>query len=213
MKQNYRITDIQIKSNHSNRVQLFLDYQLFMEIDETVIKELDLYIGKTVTDGLLEVIQQKENQSKAKNDAIRFLAVRPRSEYEISNKLKSKDYHHHIIEKTIDWLKEKNLVNDQEFSEMWINDRINHKPSGVIKLRQELHHKGIDSEIIENTIHFFFKTEEDELSLAYRLIQSKKNSLSAKNIELDSRKVINLLKSRGFSYHTIHQICQEFFDE
>ncbi len=184
-----------------------------MEINEGLIKVLDLSIGKEVTDEIVDVIQQQEKLSRAKNDAIRFLAVRPRSEYEIRNQLKRKEYHHSIIERTIDWLKDKNLVNDQEFSAMWVKDRIKNKESGVIKLRQELHNKGIDSEIIEHTIRSFFKSEEDELSVAYRLIQNKKNSLLAKNIELESRKVVNLLKSRGFSYYTIHQIYREFFDE
>jgi len=101
MKKYRKITDIQVKNNNIKRRKIYIDQQLFIEIDDTIVSELDLYIGKEVTDHLIDIIQQKEALTKAKNDSIRFLSYRPRSEWEIKNKLKDKKYQSEIIEKTI----------------------------------------------------------------------------------------------------------------
>lgn len=206
MKKNQKITDIQVKKNNINRRKLYIDNELFIEIDDVIISELDLYIGKEVTNELIEKIQQKEALTKAKNDAIRFLSYRPRSEWEISNKLTKKKYPIFIIEETIYWLKEKKLINDRQFALMWIRDRLTNKPLGKLRIRKELYNKGIDSEVIESTVNSFFKKDEDELELAYQLIERRRNSLRLKNVQLEPQKIINLLKNRGFSYYVINHI-------
>jgi regulatory protein len=212
MKKNQKITDIQVKKNNINRRKLYIDNMLFIEIDDVIISELDLYIGKEVTNELIDKIQKKETFTKAKNDAIRFLSYRPRSEWEISNKLKNKKYPIFIIEETIYWLKEKNLINDRQFSLMWIRDRLTNKPLGKLRIRKELYNKGIDSEIIESTVNSFIKTDEDELELAYQLIERRRNSLRLKNVQLEPQKIINLLKNRGFSNYVIKHIYDGLLD-
>ncbi len=209
MNKNRKITDIKVKNNNIRRRKIYIDNELFIETDDVIVSELDLYIGKDVTDHLIESIQQKEALTKAKNNSIRFLSYRPRSEWEIINKLKNKKYSKGIIEKTIHWLKEKKLINDQEFSLMWIKDRLTNKPMGKLKLRKELYNKGIDRNIVESTINAFFEKEEDELELAYQLVSRKKHSLRLKNIKLEPKNIINLLKNRGFSYHVINHIYDE----
>ena len=212
MKKNQKITDIKVKKNKINRRKLYIDHELFMEIDDVIISELDLYIGKEVNNELIEKIQQKEAFTKAKNDAIRFLSYRPRSEWEISNKLKNKKYPIFIIEETIHWLKEKTFINDRQFSLMWIKDRLTNKPLGKLRIRKELYNKGIDSDIIESTVNSFFKKDEDELELAYQLIERRRNSLRLKNVQLEPQKIINLLKNRGFSYYVINHIYDDLLD-
>lgn len=212
MKKNQKITDIQVKKNNINRRKLYIDNELFIEIDDLIISDLDLYVGKEVTDELIEKIQQKEALTKARHDTIRFLSYRPRSEWEISNKLKKKKYPIFIIEKTIYWLKEKNLINDRQFALIWIKDRLTNKPLGKLRIRKELYNKGIDSEVIESTVNSFFKNDEDELELAYQLIERRKNSLRLKNVQLEPQKIINLLKNRGFSYYVINHIYDDLLD-
>jgi len=213
MKKNQKITDIQVKKNNINRRKLYIDNELFIEIDDVIISELGLYIGKEVTDELIVKIQQKETFARAKNDAIRFLSYRPRSEWEISNKLKNKKFPIFIIEETIYWLKDKDLINDRQFAMIWIKDRITNKPLGKLKIRKELYNKGIDNEIIESTVNVFFKKDEDELELAYQLIERRKNSLRLKNVQLEPQKIINLLKNRGFSYYVINHIYDDLSDQ
>ncbi len=213
MNKNRKITDIKVKKNNIKRKKIYIDHELFIELDDTIINDLNLYIGKTITDNLIDTIQQKETLNRAKNDSIRFLSYRPRTEWEMTNKLQNKSYQTGIVDKTMQWLKDNKLIDDREFCLMWIKDRINNKPMGKLKLKKDLYNKGIDTELIENTIHSFFEKDKDELELAYQLIDKKKDSFQSKNIPLEPKKVISLLKSRGFSYQIIHHIYNELFTD
>jgi regulatory protein len=212
MNENYQITDIQVKKNNINKIQLFVNDQLFIETDDNILRKLDLYIGKIVSKKVLDSLEQQNEVSKARNDAIRFLSYRPRSEWEVRKKLEEKKYQHDIIEDAIYWLKDENLVNDWEFSWQWLKYQVNKKPAGKIKLKNELYKKRINREIIESVIDSFFEQDNDELELAYQLIEKKSNSLQSKNIKLEPQKVLNLLKSQGFSPQIIQKIYEEKFE-
>ncbi len=212
MNENYQITDIKVKKNNINKIQLFVNDQLFIETDDNILRKLDLYIGKIVSKKVLDSLEQQNEVSKARNDAIRFLSYRPRSEWEVRKKLEEKKYQHDIIEDAIYWLKDENLVNDWEFSWQWLKYQVNKKPAGKIKLKNELYKKRINREIIESVIDSFFEKDNDELELAYQLIEKKSNSLQSKNIKLEPQKVLNLLKSQGFSPQIIQKIYEEKFE-
>jgi regulatory protein len=212
MNNNYQITNIKVKKNNIYRVKIYINNEFFAEIDSSIINDLDLYISKTVSQNILDIIQQKCKLSEAKNEAIRFLSYRPRSKWEVKKKLRDKKYQLNTINDVINWLKYENLIDDREFSIQWIKYQINKKPAGKIKLRNELYKKGVKREIIDNVINSFFEQDECELSLAYKLIRKKRNSLQAKNIEIEPQKIINLLRSQGFSNPIIQQVYNEFIN-
>ncbi len=212
MKKNYQVTDIRINKNDPNRVKLYLNDELYVEIDYSLVKNLELYIGRTVSKQMLEIIEQNSKLSSAKNDAIRFLSYRPRSKWEIERKLHDKKYKLNIIENTINWLEEKNLINDRDFAIQWIRYQVSKKPAGKLKLRNELNKKRIDRKIIDSAIDSFFEQDEGELTLANQLIRKKLFSLQSKNIQLNPSKIINLLKRQGFSNAVIRRIYEEYLD-
>lgn len=212
MTKHYQITDIKIKKSNLNIVKLYINSELFAEIDYSVIQDLDLHIGETVSEQMLEIIEQNSMLSSAKIEAIRFLSYRPRSEWEIEKKLYNKKYQLNIIKNTINWLKEENLINDRDFAIQWIRYQVGKKPAGRIKLRNELFKKGIDKKIIDSAIDSFFEQYEDELALAKQLIRKKQFSLHSKNIELKPVKIISLLKRQGFSNSVIQRIYEEFLE-
>jgi regulatory protein len=206
MSNNHKITDIKVNKNN---VKIFLDDEVLVETDSLIVSKLDLFVGKEINDNIVDKLKQEATFAKAKNDVIRFLSYRPRSEWEIYNKLNIKKYSVITIKKIISWLKEKNLINDREFSLMWIKERMANKPLGKLKIKNELRKKGITDSVIENIINDFFEKEVDELELAYQLVESKKNALKLKNIELEPKKIINMLKNRGFSYNVINNIYDD----
>lgn len=212
MTKNYQITDIKIKKNNLNIVKLYINSEVFAEIDYSVVQDLNLHIGETVSEQMLEIIEQNSMLSSAKIEAIRFLSYRPRSEWEIEKKLYNKKYQLNIIKNTINWLKEENLINDRDFAIQWIRYQVGKKPAGRIKLRNELFKKRIDKKIIDSAIDSFFEQYEDELALAKQLIRKKQFSLHSKNIELKPVKIISLLKRQGFSNTVIQRIYEEFLE-
>ena len=212
MKKNYQITDIEIKKSNLNIVKLYLNGKLFAEIDYSVIQELDLHVGKVVSEQVLKIIEHKSKLSSAKIEAIRFLSYRPRSEWEIEKKLYDKKYQSNIIKNTINWLKEERLIDDHDFAIQWIRYQIGKKPAGRIKLRNELYKKGIDRKIIDSAVDSFFEQDADELELASQLVRKKQLSLQSKNMLLDPSKITSLLHRQGFSNTVIQRICEDFLE-
>ena len=70
---------------------------------------------------------------KAKNYAFLLLKFRPRSEKEISERLKRKKFDTAVIRETILFLKEKSFVDDSYFAKVWLESRIK-RPLGLRKL-------------------------------------------------------------------------------
>ncbi len=206
------ITDINISKKNPNLVEIYIDNQLYGVIDYAAIETLDLHIDRAVPQDILEKINYNSNLSKAKNEALNFLSYRPRSEWEIKNKLYGRKYDSNIITDTIDWLKNRKYINDWEFSLQWIKYIINKKPAGKIKLKNELFKKGIDEDTIHKVIDYFFEHYENEILLAKELIKRKEYSLRSKNMELEPARISRLLKSQGFSSSTIRAIHSRYTD-
>ena len=205
MNRIHRVTDIQIKKENPKLVEICIDNNVFLETNLSTIADLDLSVNSIITPRAIELIQKENDLTMAKRDSLRFLSYRPRSEWEIKKKLLDKEYPLYIVEEALNWLKEKEFINDRDFSLKWIKYQLSKKPFGKIKLKNELRKKGIDKEIINSVIDSFFE-QKDELELAYQLITKKYNSIALKNIELNPKDIIKLLKSRGFSSSIIEQI-------
>ena len=89
--------------------------------------------------------------SQAKTAVERLLKIRLRSQKEILDKLKLKNFSAPVIEETIEYFKKLNLINDRQFAQKWIESRLL-KPFGINRIRFELRNKGIDEDIIQEEL-------------------------------------------------------------
>ena len=101
-------------------------------------------------------IQDKKNNisngtNRALKFAFRLLKYRPRSEYELRQRLKRRGFPDPAIREAALFLKEKKFIDDCEFARLWVECRIK-RPLGIIRLRQELKIKGIDKDLIEQAL-------------------------------------------------------------
>ena len=142
------------------------------------------------------------------NKALKFLSYRPRSEKEIRDKLRRKKASEEIINKIISRLKENNFLNDEEFAKWWIEQRTNFKPRSVRLIKIELKQKGIDKELIDETIDHLPSTI-DDLSSAKKLIEKRISRY--KNLTPDKKfqKIARYLSSKGFDYDIIKEIFKD----
>ncbi|EKD64653.1 MAG: regulatory protein RecX [uncultured bacterium] len=141
------------------------------------------------------------------NKALRFLSFRPRSEKEISDKLKTQKASPVIIEKVISKLKEQKFLNDEEFAKWWIEQRTTFKPRSLRLIKLELRQKGISKEIIESRI--INQESRGDLERAKELVKKrieKFRDLSKKEIY---QKLGSYLARRGFDWETIKQAIDE----
>ena len=156
----------------------------------------------------MKKISVQEEIKKAKDYAFKLLSYRPRSIKEIRNRLKKKDYSSKVILEVIKSLKRLKFLNDKEFSRMWVESRINTRPMGRYRLKQELIQKGIDRDLIEKTLSSY--REKEEIKLVRELAQRKLGK-SYQNLDevTTKRRLHGFLQRRGFSYDIIQEVMKE----
>lgn len=142
-----------------------------------------------------------ENKSeaiyKARQYAFLLLKFRPRSTQEICARLKKKKFAPQTIQETIFFLEDKDFLNDRDFAKSWMEFRLK-KPFGLRRIKEELNLKGIDPEIIDETIAEIKKdyTEED---IVAGLAQARWSKLKGIDSQKAKQRIFGYLMRRGFS--------------
>jgi len=148
--------------------------------------------------------------SKAREYCFLLLKFRLRSEKELAQRLKKKNFSPGIIKDTIEFLKEKKFIADEVFARMWIASRIK-KNLGLRRLGQELSLKGINKEIIDREIESI-KENYSEDKVVEEIVQKKLSSLKGLNSQKAKNRICGYLMRRGFSAETIYNSINKIKD-
>ncbi len=132
--------------------------------------------------------------------SLRLIEFRDRTQKELCDKLKEKGYSENDIDDEIEFLKSYGYINDARFAEHYIHDAINLKKWGKIRIRTELIRKGIDRDIIDDSIEEAFLDIEDDRVFSQMQIRFKNSDFS--NIKERTR-IFNFFMRRGFSAEEI----------
>lgn len=131
----------------------------------------------------------------AKEYALFLMGRREYSQQELRQKMKNKGYEDTSIEETLNWLQEKGFQSDERFAQSLIRNQQNRY--GNRRIQQNLHQKGIDSDLIQKTLTI----SDDETERAFLAISKfKKYDLKDPKTK---EKAIRFLAQRGFSYDLI----------
>ena len=143
---------------------------------------------------------------KARNSAFRLLKIRNRSEREIRDRLKQKKISEDIIEQTIGYLKNIQLIDDRKFTKDWIAARLT-KPFGLRRIIFELKGKGIDNEIIKEELACARQGYDEEGTVGI-LVKQCKEKFKETEQSKRRKKIFGYLARRGFSLTTIEKATQ-----
>ncbi|HVT01560.1 MAG TPA: regulatory protein RecX [Patescibacteria group bacterium] len=145
-----------------------------------------------------------ENQTLAFNFAIKYLSFRNRSTKEVNDYLVKKNFDPETINVTLKNLIDKKFINDEEFTNQWIESRQKYKNKSKLVLKQELKLKGVSSGMIDHTL----SNAEDDIEVAKRLFEKKKKTLGNLPPEEFKKKMGGFLQRRGFSYDVISKLIK-----
>ena len=144
---------------------------------------------------------------QAYKTAKRFLSYRPRSEAEVRTKLNQR-FPEILVTQVLEILKEKDLINDVHFANIWKENRDALNPRSAYAIEKELLDKGIDREIAKNAV-----SDIDDTDAAYRASKPKALSLHKNNFSAFQQKLSGYLHRRGFdelvSTQTVHTLWKE----
>lgn len=143
----------------------------------------------------------KENQlMTAKRKAYELIQNNPKSENKIRERLKKEKYDSEIIEKTITFLYNFDLLNDEEFSKKYIHDYLLKKKAGKYKLINKLQENGIKYDLALKVTNNLID-DELELKMINQILETEK-----KFDILDKNKIFRMLLNRGFNSEIIRKI-------
>ncbi len=145
----------------------------------------------------------KEPPEKAKAYAYNLLRVQPRSEKELSFRLKKKGFSESTSKETVSLFKKNGLLNDLKFARAWVDARLKSNPKGDIVLRYELTTKGISGNIIDKVLS---ENPECEEVIAKRLAGDRIKALRGLPELKAKKRLHDYLARRGFKHDIIEEV-------
>lgn len=145
----------------------------------------------------------KRDLVSAKRIAFQLLKFRSRSCYEIRDRLKRKGFPEEVISQTINFLTRLKYLDDTEFARSWSQSRLN-KPLGVRRISFELKQKGVEKNIIEQTLEKL-KQGYSEAQIIERIAKGKFKKMKALDEFKAKRRIYGHLIRRGFNPETVKE--------
>lgn len=151
--------------------------------------------------------RQSHSAEKARAYAFLLLKFRLRSEAELKARLKQKGFSEELSRDTVDFLKDKAFIDDRVFARGWVAARLK-RPFGVRKIRQELIQKGLDKEIIENSLSQA-REHYNESRIVSQLARQRFSKLKGIEPLKAKTRVYAYLLRRGFSPDVVSEIIKQ----
>lgn len=137
------------------------------------------------------------NRQSAFDSAINLLSYQDRTEKQLYDKLRSKEYSETEIEEAFVKLREYGYINDERYASNYHNSQAVSKGARRIKL--ELLQKGISGSIINEE---FASNEHDEVSTILHILEQRYSNADFSD-EKQHRRIFGFFQRRGFSYDNI----------
>ena len=169
---------------------------------------LDITEGCHIDDSRIQYIIDYEVYAAAKADAVKYIATKMRTCYEVEKKLFQLGYEENCISRVVEDLIEINYLDDLKYANCFISDRNKLKPTSSRLMRMELKHRGIEDSIID--IAMSGQEQQDE-NVAYTFLQKK----YSKYTDFDDKLILkmkNFLAARGFEYSQISYAVEKFIE-
>lgn len=195
------ITAVTAQKKRKDRVNVYVDEQYSFSLPAE--KALGLAPGRYLSPEQIRDYKELDQEQKALERALGYLAVRPRSRREIRQHLHAKGFSESAIEAVLHRLTELGYLDDAAFARMWVESRSRSRPRGVIGLRRELQEKGISETLISDALQDF-----DEFSVARAAVSGKLEKWQGLAPMERRQKIYAFLYRRGFSGTTCRDICE-----
>ena len=199
-----------IKEGNAKKIHIYIDEEYRATVDSDYWYSEKFRNYKEINEEELTELLNAVSFRRAYNKGLDFLSRRPYGTKELIKKLCEKGHEKISAEKASERLTELGLLNDEEFARILANDLLNRKNYSIKRIKQELLFRGIDREIVENTIE---SLDNDPTSRIIMLI--KKKYINKLGDEKGKKRTIDALMRLGYSYSDIKNALNTIndFDE
>ncbi len=185
-----------IEPHTKTKVRVCLDNRTDFQLYKKEISKYDIKVGREL-DNYDEILRDTLIP-RAKRRAMHLLEKMDRTYKEIETKLKQNGYPREAIDKAIEYVASYNYINDERYACSYVRSYKDCRSKN--RIMQDLYHKGIDKELIDNALEEEYTTDENELIRSYI---RKRNYNSSNATDKERSKMYRFLMGKGFNYDTI----------
>ncbi|MBV9282946.1 MAG: RecX family transcriptional regulator [Chloroflexi bacterium] len=203
------ITALETQQHDPERVNVYLDGEFGFGASAMVAMARNLREGRELSEEDVRALLHDDAVERAYAAALNFLSYRPRSRREIETYFIKRKTEPEIASAVVQRLERARLIDDRAFATYWLENRQTFRPRGSRALRLEMRRKGLESEVIDETLEGL----QDEEELAYEAGLRKARSLSGLEEREFFRKLVAFLQRRGFSYEDASAATRRIYSE
>ena len=189
-----KITKLEVQKNDKNRVNLYVDDEFYSGIPAELVYLEHLKTGLEIDEKDLKKIIFENEKSKAMSRVTKYIGSSLKTQKQIRDYLRKKEYSDDTIKFVMSKLVEYNYIDDKKYAQAYVLTY--GKKYGKLKLKSQLKVKGVSEEIIECVL-------EDNKVDSIESVASKylKNKVMSYEV---SQKLFRFLYSRGYEFDEIN---------
>lgn len=208
-----KITSYEEQKHNKEKLNVYIDGEYSFSITLNGWAKNFLWVGKELSEDEINKIKQEDTCELALSYAYRVIGNGLKTEVEMRRKFKEKAFSEDDIEYAINKLKEYNYINDKYYAECYIKARVIPNKWGKIKAYNMMLQKGIDKDIINESLDELF-SEDEEYKIILESAKKKLDTLSNISDKIKIKnKLISFLLNRGFDYSLIKKVIAEIEDD
>lgn len=190
----------------NNLYEVKLDNGEKYKLYEDVIINYELLIDKRITDIKLKKILRDNDLYASYYKALKYIGIKMRTQKEIELYLKKNNFDKDAIDYSVSKLKNNGYINENIYTEAYINDAINLSYDGPKKIINNLTKVGISEEVIFNHLNYdkyFWQNRIKE-------ILNKKAKMNKNSLALFKNKMYSHLTLLGYEIDDIKCVLEDY---
>lgn len=203
------VTSIEPQKHSTVRYSIFLDGEFAFGVGRDLLLSSGLARGEFLDRARIDAILARDAIERAVSAAMRALDQRLQSRSELRIRLLRKGFSPETTDAALNTLAEHGYLDDGRFAEVWIENRLEHRPRGKRMLEAELRKKGIDRQTVDATMA---EMPIDDRDAAIVLARKGLKRVEGLPRDEQARKLTGMLARRGFDYGVIRDTLKSLVD-
>ncbi|MBC7707877.1 RecX family transcriptional regulator [Polaromonas sp.] len=191
-----KITKISQQVKRSDRYSVYVDETYTFSLSEGALVESGIHSGLELSTAEVDRFKQLSLDDKVYGQALRYVAMRSHTTWEVQQYMERKAAPPALIEQTLNKLTDLGLLDDFKYAETFARDRRLLRSSSRRKIIAELRKKRVASSAIEAAVG---GEPDDERSALASMIEKKRRQSKYQ----DDTKLMQYLARQGYGYSDI----------
>lgn len=205
------VTKLTKQKRNKDYYNVFLDDKFAFSTHADIILYHGISKGKSLDAEEMKEIIEEDHKKRAFSQCLHYLSYRRRTQWELEEYLRKKEYSQDIIEQAVEKLKYYKMIDDPAYVKSYIADKKIGNPLGRKKLIFDLKKRGISDYLLENIDQWF--SEEEEYEQAQRLVMKYHKKYSKLSFKEKLPKIYSAGQRRGFSWDILRTTTQELMKD